>query len=119
MSVFLGLNASNEEMGLKSQNVWAFTENAIQDYENYSQLDVEGMLDATKIPLLFISFPSAKDPNWTLHPGRKDKSTVAIITLARWEWYEKWQDNPLKRRGDDYKAVMNNTLFICCKVHFL
>ena len=76
----------------------------LQDYEHYSNLDVEKMQDA-RIPLLFISFPSAKDPNWTLHPGRKDKSTCAIITLARWEWYEKWQNQPLKRRGDDYKAV--------------
>ena len=76
----------------------------LQDYEHYSNLDVEKMQDA-RIPLLFISFPSAKDPNWNLHPGRKDKSTCAIITLARWEWYEKWQNRPLKRRGDDYDAV--------------
>ena len=76
----------------------------LQDYENYSNLDVEKMQDA-RIPLLFLSFPSAKDPNWNLHPGRKDKSTCAIITLARWEWYEKWQNRPLKRRGDDYDAV--------------
>ena len=77
----------------------------LQDYENYSNLDVEKMQDA-RIPLLFLSFPSAKDPNWNLHPGRKDKSTCAIITLARWEWYEKWQNRPLKRRGDDYDAVI-------------
>ena len=77
----------------------------LQDYEHYSNLDVEKMQDA-RIPLLFISFPSAKDPNWNLHPGRKDKSTCAIITLARWEWYEKWQNRPLKRRGDDYDAVI-------------
>ena len=70
ISVFVGLNASNEELGLKTQNTWAFTDNAIEGYEKYTELSVDEMQDA-KIPLLFVSFPSTKDPNWNLHPGRK------------------------------------------------
>ena len=30
MSVFVGMKASNEELGLKAQNVWAFTDDAIK-----------------------------------------------------------------------------------------
>ena len=35
----------------------------------------------------------------------QDKSTVAIITLANWEWFQEWQDCQVKRRGDDYDEV--------------
>lgn len=56
---------------------------------------------------MFVSFPSAKDPNWKNHPGRANKSTCAIVTLASWEWYKKWESKPLKRRGDDYDEVKN------------
>ena len=61
LSVFVGFNASNEELGLKAQNTWAFTSNAaFEDFDIYLNLDMEAMQDA-KVPLLFASFPSAKD----------------------------------------------------------
>ncbi len=107
MSVFVGLNASNEELGLKAHNMWAFTSNeAVGEFEVYVGKEAEEMTSA-EVPLIFISFPSAKDPNWSHHEGRKDKSTCAIVTLANWEWYKNWQKNPLKRRGDDYEEVRN------------
>ena len=54
---------------------------------------------------MFVSFPSAKDPNWKNHPGRENKSTCAIVTLANWDWYKKWENGTLKRRGDDYDEI--------------
>ena len=86
MNVFLGLNISAEELGVKRQNMWAFASNNInQDGLDYFNMDVEQVgisvkttyskccataqaLDAD-IPLMFISFPSAKDPEWSNHPG--------------------------------------------------
>ena len=105
MNVFLGLNASAEELGVKRQNVWAFTSNDIdKDALDYFHLDVDQALDAD-VPLMFISFPSAKDPEWSNHPGRENNSTCAIVTLANWEWFSKWEDNQVKKRGDDYEEV--------------
>jgi len=107
MNVFLGLNASNEELNLKAQNIWAFTTNESGDtFDKYLDMDVEEAMDA-KVPLMFISFPSAKDPNWTNHPGRANKSTCVIVTMAKWEWYQKWSENSVKRRGDDYDEIKN------------
>ena len=58
MNVFLGLNVSAEELGVKRQNIWAFTSNNIdQDGLDYFNMNVDQALDAD-IPLLFISFPS-------------------------------------------------------------
>ena len=27
-----------------------------------------------------------------------------MITLARWEWFEQWQAERVKKRGDDYES---------------
>merc|ERR1711994_433707 len=86
INVFLGLNKSGED---------------------YIHLDVDNAIDA-EIPLLFVSFPSAKDPEWENHPGREEKSTCAIVTLANWEWFKKWEDAALKKRGDSYDEVKNS-----------
>ena len=108
ISVFVGLNKSGKELGLKPQNTWSF-----RNEEDCLKVMVEEFMEAKtvddvidkKVPLLFISFPSEKDPNWsTHHPERKDKSTVAIVTLGKWEWFSQWVDEPLKRRGDDYEG---------------
>ena len=57
---FSGLNASNEELNLKAHNIWAFTTNESGDtFDKYLDMDVEEAMDA-KVPLMFISFPSAK-----------------------------------------------------------
>ena len=120
MNVFLGLNASAEELGVKRQNCWAFTTNNIdQDGLEYFNMDVDQVtillqakqakfffegfpvkqkkltehlvfnwpslqaLDAD-VPLIFISFPSVKDPEWTNHPGEHLlSSSLANYTLAK------------------------------------
>lgn len=108
MNIFLGLNKSKEELGLKRQNMWAFTSNDINKIgEDYFHLKVDDAMDA-EVPLLFVSFPSAKDPEWDNHPGRKGKSTCAIVTLANWEWFKKFEDTAHKKRGDDYDEVKNS-----------
>ena len=54
------MNASNEELNLKAHNIWAFTTNESGDtFDKYLDMDVEEAMDA-KVPLMFISFPSAK-----------------------------------------------------------
>ena len=79
-SVFVGLNASNEELGLTRQNYWAFNNATLAlDFEEYLAKTKDESLDVDP-PLMFVSFPSTKDPNWKDHPGRKDKATMAVIT---------------------------------------
>ena len=111
MSVFVGLNASNEELGLRAHNVWSFTSNeAVGEFEKYVDMEVDDMA-VTEVPLVFVSFPSAKDPNWKNHKGRESKSTCAIVTLANWEWYKEFEKKPLKKRGDEYEAVGYGDVF--------
>ncbi|XP_071803253.1 all-trans-retinol 13,14-reductase-like [Asterias amurensis] len=105
MSVFIGLKGTKEELNLPAGQVWAFTgNNHDEQMEEYINRSAE---DAGKdgIPLLFITFPSAKDPSWDeRYPG---KSTCTMVTLANWEWFSKWKDGKMSKRGEDYDSIKN------------
>ena len=79
-----------------------WTEHSVFNWPSLQALDAD-------VPLIFISFPSVKDPEWTNHPGehllssslanytltckgRENKTTCAIVTLANWKWFSQWQD---------------------------
>ena len=64
-------------------------------------------VQGAKKPTLNFNHLFQKDPNWKNHPGRENKSTCVIVTMANWEWYQKWADNSVKRRGDDYDGIKN------------
>lgn len=38
--------------------------------------------------MMFIGFPSAKDPAFGSQPGHQNKSTCCILTEARMEWFQ-------------------------------
>ena len=49
--------------------------------EEYLTMKTEDALD-TDVPLLFISFPSTKDPQWDKHPQRQVYNGVATKDLV-------------------------------------
>ena len=34
------------------------------------------------------------------------KSTLAIVTFVKYEWFEEWKDKQVNKRGDDYEELM-------------
>ncbi|KAJ8344853.1 hypothetical protein SKAU_G00290460 [Synaphobranchus kaupii] len=102
LSMFLGLNGTKEELGLKADNYWIFSENNLDELVE-SYLNGNREESAKKVPLLFVASPSAKDPTWEARqPG---KSTLSLVTVANYEWFEEWKDGKVTNRGADYKAV--------------
>jgi all-trans-retinol 13,14-reductase len=103
MTVFIGLDGSAEELGLKASNVWAFSDSDLQtQLDNYMSLAPD---EATKLapPLLFISFPSTKDPTFAERfPG---KSTCEIVTVSPHRWYKEWEKERVMHRGEDYQSL--------------
>ena len=106
MSVFIGLDGTKEELGLKASNIWAFKDdNHDENLETYLNTDLE---DVGRIapPLMFLSFPSTKDPTYNdRYPG---KSTCAIVTVTPYEWFKQWKDEKALHRGDDYEGFKNS-----------
>ncbi len=97
-SLYIGLEGSPEELQLPKTNYWIYPEEGDHDscVENYL-----GDL-SQPFPVVYLSFPSAKDPDWpNRYPG---KSSIDIITLLPYEAFEKWSDTSWKKRGEAYEA---------------
>ncbi|OWF41588.1 putative all-trans-retinol 13,14-reductase [Mizuhopecten yessoensis] len=105
MSVFIGMDGSQEELGIKGQNMWCFNRSD-QEKAMYEWLDLS-VEDAavSEVPLMFVSFPSAKDPTWAKR--FPNKSTCLIITVGRYEWFARWDADKVKHRSDEYEGLKN------------
>lgn len=104
ITVYVGLNVSNDDLDVvKGRNQWIFANNEFdQCYEKYLNLPVESV-GRQDIPVLFLSFPSTKDPTWNERfPG---KSTLEIVTFASYDWFEKWKDEKVMHRGEEYEEI--------------
>jgi all-trans-retinol 13,14-reductase len=97
LGVYVGLKQTAEELGLPKTNFWIYPHN---DYD--AAVD-EFLADAdAPFPVVYISFPSAKDPDYEeRHPGT---ATVEIVAPAPYAWFEQWTDTTWGQRGDDYEA---------------
>jgi len=96
--LYIGLADTAANLGLPKTNYWIYPG---PDYERHIQ---EFMADPenNEIPLVYISFPSAKDPTFSeRYPGR---ATIEIVAPGPYEWYADWADKPWGKRGDDYEA---------------
>ncbi|RXN25953.1 all-trans-retinol 13,14-reductase [Labeo rohita] len=97
--LFSGFDATQEELDIVPNSIWLFKSN-----------DMDAMMDEffsmskdeapENVPMILITFPSAKDPTSQIrHPG---KSCMTILTMVNYEWFEEWKDTRVKKRGDDY-----------------
>jgi len=106
MQVFVGLDGTSEELDLPKKQFWVFTSPQLdQEAGNYLRKD---KLEAVneEIPLLFVSFPSAKDATFDArHPG---KSTCAIVTFSNIDWFEEWRGLPNRKKGAEYDELKNS-----------
>lgn len=97
LGVYIGLKGTAKELGLPRTNFWIYPDN---DYD----AAVDRFLNDSNapFPVVYISFPSAKDPDYiNRHPGT---ATIEIVAPAPYEWFEKWRDETWGKRGDDYDA---------------
>ncbi|MBX2908461.1 MAG: NAD(P)/FAD-dependent oxidoreductase [Chitinophagales bacterium] len=96
--LYIGLRHSKSSLNLGKANYWIFPDNYDHD------LNIKNYLanPDSEIPVVYISFPSAKDPAWEAE--FPERSTIEIVTLAPYEWYAAWSNQPWKKRGQDYEA---------------
>jgi all-trans-retinol 13,14-reductase len=98
LGVYIGLKGTAEELGLPKTNFWIYPGNDFDGALNNFLQDRKA-----PFPVVYISFPSAKDPDYlNRHPGT---STIEIVAPAPYEWFEKWKGTTWGKRGDDYEAL--------------
>ena len=98
-SLYIGLNGSPEELKLPKTNLWIYPEDGDHDtlVSNYIK-DINA-----PFPVVYVSFPSAKDPDWSnRYPG---KSTIDIITLVPFDTFSNWEGSKWMKRGDSYDEL--------------
>jgi len=94
--LYIGLKGTPEELGLSKTNLWIYPDEGDHDF----CVDRYLKDNNAPFPLVYISFPAAKDPDWNnRYPG---KSTIDVLTLMPYELVEQWQDSRWMKRGDEY-----------------
>jgi len=95
ISLYVGLKHTADELGLRGSDIWVCPGPDHDANVARSEASPEQPLS-----VLFISFPSAKDPTFTSRfPGR---ATIEVVAPAPFAWFEKWADTRWKRRGGEY-----------------
>jgi all-trans-retinol 13,14-reductase len=101
LGVYIGLQGTAEEFRLPKTNYWIYPGN---DYD--AALDRFLADPSGPFPAVYISFPSAKDPDFARrHPG---KATIEIVAPAPYETFAPWAERTWGQRGDDYEALKRN-----------
>ena len=101
LCLYVGFRHTPDELQLPKHNYWIYP----QGYDHDASFKAFSSPDKP-FPLVYISFPSAKDPDFNRRfPG---KSTLEIITLGPWEWFEQWEKMPWKKRGEAYDSLKEN-----------
>ena len=98
LCVYAGFKGSVEELKIPKKNFWIYPgfdhDNNVAAFNDSLEADM---------PMVYISFPSAKDPTWNeRYPG---KVTAEIVAPCKPEWFEKWLGTTWNKRGKDYEAL--------------
>ncbi len=101
LCLYIGVLGSAAELGLTGSNLWI---HPTPDHDaNMARFERD---PSAPFPLLFVSSPSAKDPDFERrHPGH---STLEVITPAPYDWFAHWEATVWKRRGQDYDEFKQN-----------
>jgi all-trans-retinol 13,14-reductase len=98
LCLYAGFKGSAAELGLPKTNYWV-----------YPSFDHDANISAFKnsadapMPLIYMSFPSAKDPSWDAR--YPNKATVEIVAATLPARFAQWQGSTWGKRGADYEAL--------------
>jgi all-trans-retinol 13,14-reductase len=109
--LYIGLNGSDQELRLPKHNIWCYNSYRIDD-------DFESHFNHTpeKSPVVYISFPSAKDPAWPEHhPGT---ATIQVVGSFPYKAMQQWEHLAWHNRGDTYNALKEKIAdYLLLKLH--
>ncbi len=96
VSLYLGLSQPDAALGLEKTNLWVFP-----TFDHDTNVEKFARSFDAPLPVVYISFPSAKDPDFQRRcPGH---ATMEAITLLPWRPFAGWAQSRWKRRGDEYE----------------
>ena len=94
LCLYVGLNKTDIELELPKHNIWWFSNDDFDD--SFDGMNLKNVSDE----FAYISFPSAKDPEWQKkNPGT---STIQAISAGHFEWFSSYAEQPWMKRGENY-----------------
>jgi|JI10StandDraft_1071094.scaffolds.fasta_scaffold02828_9 all-trans-retinol 13,14-reductase len=98
VSLYAGFRHDAAALGLGRSNLWVYPD------DDHDRSVARFLADpAAPLPVAYLSFPSAKDPDFANRfPGR---ATVEVIGVAPYAAFAPWAGTPWKKRGADYEAL--------------
>jgi len=98
IGLYIGLKGTTEELNLPNTNFWIYQDEHHDDNVARFLANPKG-----DYPLVYISFPSTKDPSYARrYPGT---STIEIVAPTSYEVFESWKDTAWGKRGEEYDAL--------------
>jgi all-trans-retinol 13,14-reductase len=99
---FIGIDGDSKKLKLPSSNLWSLPgEDINADCKAYYNDPFSK--DSKQKQLMFIGFPSSKDPAFaSKYPG---KSNCVIITEAKAEWFDQFKNTETGKRTAEYEAL--------------
>ena len=98
LCLYAGLKREPGEPEFDATNLWIYGD---PDHDaSFARFEKD---PGGAFPVLFISFPSAKDPTFAERfPGR---STIEIVAPTHYRMFERWAETTWKRRGAQYDEL--------------
>lgn len=98
LGVYIGCKRTAAELGLPKTNFWIYPERDFDSLVRRHRADANAPL-----PVVYVSFPSAKDPDFERRfPG---KATVEIVAPTEYEWFSRWEGTTWGKRGEEYESI--------------
>ena len=97
LCLYAGFKGDAKALGLDTTNLWIYPNGDHEANMDNFQKSKDG-----EFPLVYVSFPSTKDPEWDQR--YPNKSTVEVVTMTNMDWFEAWNGSTWQQRGDDYEA---------------
>lgn len=95
IGVYIGLQGTSEELELPKTNFWIYP-----GTNSDKAMDAFNEDFSAPFPAVYISFPSAKDPDYARR--RPGTSTIEIVAPAPFELFKQWKDTAWGKRGAEY-----------------
>jgi all-trans-retinol 13,14-reductase len=98
LCLYAGFKGSAAQLGLPKTNYWVYPS---ADHDSNTLRFETGATE--QMPMMYISFPSAKDPSWDAR--YPDKATVEIVAPTLPSLFAPWKGTTWGKRGAEYDAL--------------
>ena len=101
LCLYIGLKIASSDLMKNNTNLWIYP-----GYDHDTNVKNYISNNNVEFPVIYISFPSAKDPEY--QKKYPHNSTMEVIVPSPFHDFEKWQNQLWKKRGTDYDNLKEN-----------